>query len=73
MKSRPTASPQVRRRKEIAAEMEDLFQKQIELLKSDSFVGLTVPQLAEYDKIGQKIRELFQELQIHLSRPSDPA
>lgn len=73
MKPRPTASPQVRSGREIAAEMEDLFQKQIELLKSESFVGLTVSPLAEYDKIGQRIRELFQELQIHLSRPSDPA
>jgi hypothetical protein len=47
---------------EIAAEMDQLFQRQIELMRSETFVGLTPPQRAEYDKIGERIRELFAEL-----------
>jgi len=47
---------------EIAAEMDQLFQRQIELMKSETFVGLTPPQRAEYDEIGERIRELFAEL-----------
>ena len=47
---------------EIASEMDQLFQKQIELMKSETFVGLTPSQRAEYDEIGARIRELFAEL-----------
>jgi hypothetical protein len=47
---------------EIAAEMDQLFQKQIELMKSETFIGLTPPERAEYDEIGSRIRELFAEL-----------
>lgn len=47
---------------EIAAEMDQLFRRQIELMKSETFVGLTPSQRAEYDKIGERIREMFAEL-----------
>jgi len=47
---------------EIAAEMDQLFQRQIELMKSETFVGLTPSQRAEYEKIGKRIGELFAEL-----------
>jgi len=47
---------------EIAAEMDNLFQRQIQLMKSETFVGLTPPQRAEYDEIGERIRALFAEL-----------
>jgi hypothetical protein len=47
---------------EIAAEMDQLFHRQIELMKSETFLGLTPPQRAEYDEIGARVRELFVEL-----------
>jgi hypothetical protein len=72
MKPRPAMSAKVRKVRDIAAEMEHLFQRQIDLLKSETFVGLEPSQLAEYDRIGQKIRELFQELQNSSTSSSDP-
>jgi hypothetical protein len=47
---------------EIAAEMDQLFQRQVELMKSETFIGLTPAQRAEYDEVGSRIRELFAEL-----------
>jgi len=73
MKPRTPVSAKVRKVRDIAAEMQGLFEKQIELLKSESFVALTRSQLAEYDRVGERIRELFQELQIQANRPCDPA
>jgi hypothetical protein len=45
---------------EIAAEMERLFEREIELFKSGG--GLTANQFAEYEKIATRIAELFSEL-----------
>ena len=42
--------------------MEALFQRQIELMKSETFVGLTPAQQQEYEKISEKISALFREL-----------
>jgi len=68
-KSAAAVSANIRKVRDIAAEMEDLFRKQIELLKSET-VGLK-PSLAEYDRIGQRIRELFHELQNSSTSLSD--
>jgi hypothetical protein len=61
-----TKSPSTRTRvhsvREIAAEMDHLFQRQLELMRSESPVGLTPSQCREYEKVGQRIRELFAEL-----------
>lgn len=48
--------------REIAAEMDRLFQRQIDLMKSETFVGLTPSERAEYERIGERIRGLFGEL-----------
>jgi hypothetical protein len=62
MKPRLTMTAPTRTVREIAAEMDQLFQRQIELMKSESFVGLTPSERVEYDKIGERICELFAEL-----------
>jgi len=46
----------------VAEEIDRLFQRQIDLMKSESFVGLTPAERSEYDRIGERIRELFGEL-----------
>jgi len=46
----------------IAEEIDRLFQRQIDLMKSESFVGLTPAERSEYDRIGERISELFGEL-----------
>jgi len=46
----------------IADEIDRLFQRQIELMKSESFVGLTPSERSEYDQIGERLRGLFSEL-----------
>jgi len=48
--------------RQIAAEMEQLLQRQTELMKSESFVGLTPAEREAYDKIGKRISRLFGEL-----------
>jgi len=62
MKSQVATTTPGRAVSQIAAEMDQLFRKQIELMKSETFVGLTPSQRAEYDQIGERIRELFAEL-----------
>jgi len=60
---RKAGTPQNRRRRrsaEIAVEMEQLFEKEIELLKNER--GLTTDQLVEYEMIATKISRLFSEL-----------
>jgi hypothetical protein len=55
----------VRKRSEtqrIAAEMDRLLEKHVELLKVESFVGLTPAQRQEYEKIGGRLHQLFGEL-----------
>jgi len=46
----------------IADEIDRLFQRQIELMKSESFVGLSPAERSEYDRIGERLRDLFSEL-----------
>jgi hypothetical protein len=48
--------------RQIAEEIDQLFQRQIELMKSESFVGLTPAERSEYDRIGERISALFGEL-----------
>lgn len=47
---------------EIAGEMDALFQRQIELMKAETFVGLTPAEREEYEKITARIAALFREL-----------
>jgi len=44
----------------IAAEMEELFEREVELLKSDA--DLTSDQIAKYEKTAARIAELFSKL-----------
>jgi hypothetical protein len=62
MKSRPVTPAGPPATQAIAAELDRLFRKQLDLMKSESFVGLTPAQRKEYEKIGIRIRELFAEL-----------
>jgi hypothetical protein len=62
MKPRLVTAAQLQSVREIAAEMDQLFQRQTELMKSETFVGLTPSQRAEYEKTDERIRELFTEL-----------
>jgi hypothetical protein len=62
MKPRLVTIVPTRTVREIAAEMDELFRRQIELMKSESFVGLTPSERVEYEKIGERIRRLFAEL-----------
>jgi hypothetical protein len=62
MQPGPAKTAQLRSVREIAAEMDQLFQRQIELMKSETFVGLTPSQRAEHEKTGERIRALFAEL-----------
>ena len=47
---------------EIAGEMDSLFQRQIELMKSETFVGLTPLERQEYEAIPERVAALFREL-----------
>ncbi|MGA8150529.1 MAG: hypothetical protein WB952_06230 [Terriglobales bacterium] len=48
--------------RQIAEEIDRLLQRQIELMKSESFVGLTPAERTEYDRIGERISALFGDL-----------
>lgn len=48
--------------RQIAAEMDALFQRQIELTRSETFVGLTPAEHEEYEKIAARISALFREM-----------
>ena len=50
------------RTRQIAAEMDRLFQRQIELMRSETFTGLTPTEHQEYERITKKISGLFREL-----------
>jgi hypothetical protein len=45
--------------RQIAEEIDLLFQRQIKLMKAESFVGLTPAERTEYDRIGERISRLF--------------
>ena len=47
---------------QITTELNRLFQQQIELTKWEAFVGLTPAELDEYDKVVERIRQLYIEL-----------
>jgi len=47
---------------EIGREMDKLFQRQIELMKSETFVGLTPAERQEYERIAQELSILFREM-----------
>jgi len=44
------------------AELIRLLEKEVEARETDMFVGLTDPELSEYDKRRERIRELLAEL-----------
>ena len=46
------------------AEVIQLLEKQIEARETAIFVGLTEVELSEYDKRGERIRELLAELDV---------
>jgi hypothetical protein len=50
------------RLRQIAGEMDALFQRQISLMKSETFVGLTPAERQEYERITEKLSGLFREL-----------
>ena len=62
MKARSTTPIAALTTKEIAEELDRLFRRQLQLMKSESFVGLTPHQREEYDALGSRIRELFIQL-----------
>jgi hypothetical protein len=47
---------------QIAGEMDALFQRQIELMKSETFTGLTPAERQEYERIVEELSGLFREL-----------
>jgi len=62
MESQTIVASRSSKLRRITQEMEALFQRQIELMKSETFVGLTPVQRQEYEKITEKISSLFREL-----------
>jgi|HubBroStandDraft_4_1064222.scaffolds.fasta_scaffold46821_2 hypothetical protein len=50
------------RLRQIAGEMDALFQRQISLMKSETFVGLTPAERQEYERITEELSALFREL-----------
>jgi len=47
---------------QVASEIDRLLEKHVELLRAESFVGLTPVQRQEYEKISKRLHELFREL-----------
>jgi hypothetical protein len=47
---------------QITTELNRLFQQQIELTKWEAFVGLTPTELEEYDRVVERIRQLYVDL-----------
>ncbi len=64
---RRSSSDQV---KQIMAELDRLFQQQIELTKWEAFVGFTPAELEEYDRVVERIRQLYVELGTLNSAPT---
>ena len=62
MESESIAASSRNRVVEIAGEMDSLFQRQIELMKSETFVGLTPLERQEYEAIPERVAALFREL-----------
>jgi hypothetical protein len=62
MESHDTITASRGRIMEIAGEMDTLFQRQIALMKSETFVGLTPAERQEYERIAEQLSRLFREL-----------
>lgn len=62
MEPQTTVASSHRRVQQIAAEMDALFQRQIELTRSETFVGLTPAEREEYERIAERISALFREM-----------
>jgi hypothetical protein len=62
MESHSTITSNHGRMLQIGKEMDKLFQRQIELMKSETFVGLTPLEHQEYERIAEKLSGLFREL-----------
>lgn len=62
MESQSIAASSRNRVGEIAGEMDALFQRQIQLMKSETFIGLTPLERQEYEVITGRIAALFREL-----------
>jgi len=63
MRSERTAFPgHGERTQQVASEIDCLLEKHVELLRAESFVGLTPAQRQEYEKISKRLHELFREL-----------
>ena len=61
MESQSVTVPTRTRMLQIAAEMDALFRRQIELMKSETFVGLTPTERQEYERIVETLGGLFRE------------
>jgi len=62
MESHSTVVSNHSRMVEIGTEMDRLFQRQIELMRSETFVGLTPAERQEYERIAQQLSILFREM-----------
>jgi hypothetical protein len=62
MESQSVATSNYSRMLRIAGELDALFQRQIELMKSETFVGLTPAERQEYERIVETLSRLFREL-----------
>ncbi len=62
MKQRVPSFSNGHRSREIAVELAQLFQQQVEMTRWEAFVGFTPSELQEYDRLLERIRELYAEL-----------
>lgn len=62
MESQTTVAEGRSRARELIGELDKLFQRQIELMRSETFSGLTPAEHQEYERIVAKISGLFREL-----------
>lgn len=62
MESQSTVVSNYCRVLEIGREMDKLFQRQIELMRSETFVGLTPAERQEDERIAQELSILFREM-----------
>jgi DNA replication initiation complex subunit (GINS family) len=51
-----------RQRENITTELEKLAQQQSEMAKREALVGLTPAERGEYEKLGERIRQLFVDM-----------
>jgi len=70
MKSGGEVRPSGDKVTQIMTELDRLFQQQIELTKWEAFVGFTPAELEEYDRVVERIRQLYLELGTLNSAPT---